>query len=595
MSRPETWSRHSYPLQTGPTEAAPRPPAAAPTSTPVAAPAPAPAPASASAPAPPVAPAPPASGIDEKSHVDPPKSNIKLPRHLRAVRDAHGFKPVGRNLIIALDGTGDKFDSDNSNIVHFVGCLKKDDASQVTYYQSGIGTYDGGGLSNGFNAAVDMAVGSGLGVHIRDAYHFLMQNYREGDKIILFGFSRGAYTARCLAGMLHKVGLLPAHNIAQIPFAYQFYKDDSPQGWSMSHDFKRTFCIDVCVYFIGVFDSVASVGFIPRKLPLSSTPTNKPTYFRHAMALDEHRAKFKTKRYQERDQIDQHSGWRTLAETRHWKQSKTSFNANGTPAPAANGPNPTRKMSKAEAREAKRAEELRRLDVLANPVEDTNVLEVWFTGCHADVGGGAVKNEIRHKLSQVPLRWMIRQCFDCNTGIVFHTHRLAEEGLDIHTLWPMYTSLSKPVVGPPPSLMEKFENGTIAPISHRSTTLKPVDDNDKNAALIHHLYTDDEKQTPVEEWVPEQVEDYFDALAPINDQLVQARGWWSLEFWPIKVRIQAPGSDEWVKKVRFNLGRYRPVQETEPNLHWTVQQRMHDKGYKPQVRMDRNAAWRVVV
>lgn len=97
-----------------------------------------------------------------------------------------------------------------------MSCLKKSSPDQVTYYQSGIGTYDGGGLSNGINAAMDMAVGSGLGVHIRDAYRFIMANYNEGDKISLFGFSRGAYTARCLAGMLHKVGLLPAGNQSQV-------------------------------------------------------------------------------------------------------------------------------------------------------------------------------------------------------------------------------------------------------------------------------------------------------------------------------------------------------------------------------------------
>lgn len=67
-----------------------------------------------------------------------------------------------------------------------------------------------------------MAVGASLGTHVREAYSFLMQNYREGDKICLLGFSRGAYTARALAGMLHKVGLLPAHNQAQIVFAYKW-------------------------------------------------------------------------------------------------------------------------------------------------------------------------------------------------------------------------------------------------------------------------------------------------------------------------------------------------------------------------------------
>jgi len=98
-----------------------------------------------------------------------------------------------------------------------------------------------------------MAVGSGLGVHIKDAYRFLMQNYREGDKICLLGFSRGAYTVRCLAGMLHKVGLLPASNGAQLNFAFDFYKDDSPNGWKMSAQFKRTFCTNVDVYFVGIW------------------------------------------------------------------------------------------------------------------------------------------------------------------------------------------------------------------------------------------------------------------------------------------------------------------------------------------------------
>jgi uncharacterized protein (DUF2235 family) len=123
-----------------------------------------------------------------------------LPKTIRAVLNSK--TPVeGRTLIICLDGTGDKFDSDNSNVVNFVACLKKDNPKQVTYYQSGIGTYDGSGMKDGFWASMDMAVGSGLGIHIKDAYRFLMQNYREGDRICLLGFSRGAYTVRCLAGM----------------------------------------------------------------------------------------------------------------------------------------------------------------------------------------------------------------------------------------------------------------------------------------------------------------------------------------------------------------------------------------------------------
>jgi uncharacterized protein (DUF2235 family) len=69
----------------------------------------------------------------------------------------------------------------------------------------------------------------------------------------------------------------------------------------MSAEFKKTFCTSVNVYFLGLWDCVASVGFIPRKLPFSKSPTNSIHYFRHAMALDEHRSKFKICQWQHQD------------------------------------------------------------------------------------------------------------------------------------------------------------------------------------------------------------------------------------------------------------------------------------------------------
>lgn len=86
-----------------------------------------------------------------KKSLDPQDSSEPAPQH-------------PRTIVICLDGTGDQYDDDNSNVVNFVSCLKKHwHAEQVTYYQSGIGTYDKGGLKNGIGAAMDMAVGSGLG------------------------------------------------------------------------------------------------------------------------------------------------------------------------------------------------------------------------------------------------------------------------------------------------------------------------------------------------------------------------------------------------------------------------------------------------
>jgi hypothetical protein len=89
---------------------------------------------------------------------EPVKQVPQTPTTIRAVTDSQSPKS-GRTLVICLDGTGDQFDNDNSNVVKLVACLKKDDPNQLTYYQSGIGTYNGrGGLQKGFSAGFDMAV-----------------------------------------------------------------------------------------------------------------------------------------------------------------------------------------------------------------------------------------------------------------------------------------------------------------------------------------------------------------------------------------------------------------------------------------------------
>ena len=119
-----------------------------------------------------------------------------------------------------------------------------------------------------------------------------------------------------LAGMIHKVGLLPVSNNQQIPFAYKMYTRADDLGWKQSNAFKEAFSIDVDIEFLGVWlvfiiflvlptkgslftllfvffrDTVNSVGLFPRRLPFTTSNTVVST-FRHAISLDEHRAKFK--------------------------------------------------------------------------------------------------------------------------------------------------------------------------------------------------------------------------------------------------------------------------------------------------------------
>ena len=547
-------------------------------------------------------------------HTEPPPASLEeskspLPGSVRALKDSRQSSRPGRTVVICLDGTGDRFDNDNSNVVHFVSCLRKHEPShQVTYYQSGIGTYDKGGLKSGFKAAMDMAVGSGLGIHIKDAYRFLMQNYRDGDRICLIGFSRGAYTVRCLAGMLHKVGLLPASNGAQVNFAYDFYKDDSPEGWKMSAEFKKTFCTNVNVYFVGLWDCVASVGFIPRKLPFSKSPTNSVHYFRHAMALDEHRSKFKVCQWQHqnpdiqrRNTIDQTPG----AQMRRGMKRSGILNCFGL----------KEKMTKAKSSTTRPDEKMKLSDdtshshgsgsASTSPQDKlesyfetldvtrkrhhkipTDALEVWFMGAHADVGGGAVANEERHKLSHVPLRWMLRQCFACDTGILFDTASLAEQGLDVHSLWPVYGPRTVPSFGPPPALMEIYESGKYPSLQLRSA-LHCIASSDSDEDTVRQSSGDPPHPSPPVKdnrnhqlaLLSESNEDHFDALSPINDQLVEAKGWWILELWPVKIRVLARGGEGWEKRVRLNMGRYRAVRHIEPNMHWTVRRMVEEGRY----------------
>lgn len=199
------------------------------------------------------------------------------------------------------------------------------------------------------------------------------------------------------------------------------------------------------------------------------------------------------------------------------------------------------------------------------------------------------------------IRWgrMIRQCFETNTGILFSTAALAETGIDIPTVWPTYLTPKKPVVGPSPTTVEKYESGSLPPIKRRSTALGVDRDAKKSDMLAEfsraHGYTEKQRRRLEAELLPEHVEDHFDAMAPINDQLVLAKGWWVLEAWPVKVRIQKRGTEEWEKVVRMNLGRYRAIREIEPQLHWTVQMRMNDKGYKVRNRVDREAIWQTAI
>ncbi|CAE6479853.1 unnamed protein product [Rhizoctonia solani] len=598
-----------------------------------------------------------------------------------------------RTLVLCFDGTGDQYDQDNSNIVQFIHLLHKDNPdNQMVYYQAGIGTTSKHFITPigvALSKAADMALAHGLQSHVTDGYEFLMQNYREGDKICLFGFSRGAYTARALAGMLHKVGLLPRANYQQVPFAYHMYQRDDEEGWEMSNGFKQAFSIDVEIHFMGLFDTVNSVGLIPRELPFAKS-NYVVRYFRHAVALDERRSKFKdnlwgrtsdhdaalaapprddyvSKRRRERlrrktmevRQLSLFDYGTAMVGTINGAVGSVTGSVGGVArvarairryttslidtirgAPIAPKENLSRKYRTSKgsgiyltqntpppidhAEKAHRPGRSRHFkppkDTVAHAIggkrvqrAETDVEEVWFAGAHTDVGGGSVKNGERYSLARISLRWMVRQCFKCDTGIMFHSNLLEDVGLSPETLWP------EVVPRPPPiTSLDQIPKANINPASEASHPLysryptmwdtnpslyqlrrgtlpgRPTRQHTQLSGKVEpyepyipihwrigHELRDfgPDAWEPREPFISEEVEDFKDALSPIYDQLAMNWWWWILEFLPVK-QVWRKKEKGWRRFFGINLGGPRVITHQKRkgvNVHRTVKIRMEAK------------------
>ncbi|THU82442.1 hypothetical protein K435DRAFT_734741 [Dendrothele bispora CBS 962.96] len=301
-----------------------------------------------------------------------------------------------RSLVVCIDGTANQFGMKNTNVVELYSRLIKDE-SQLTYYNSGIGTYVKDSWASPtywkqvLSHSIDMAIAWNFKRIVLSAYEWLSENYREGDRIFFFGFSRGAYQVRVLAGMIEKVGLLHKGNKDQIPFAYQLYlattqtnakqRSDiqdsilnknliNQKGMKNPEALRKAFKSalsrdDVKVHFVGAWDTVSSIGVVRGpSLPETTTGMKHVCYFRHALALDERRVKF-------------------LPEY-----------ANGGEGP---------------------------------PIGYNNVKEVWFAGSHSDIGGGNTLNTDLNKFGPA-LRWMTYEAISC--GLKMKAYRGEWEPLE---------------------------------------------------------------------------------------------------------------------------------------------------------------------
>lgn len=200
----------------------------------------------------------------------------------------------------------------STNVVKMYNCIcntgedeRKRPIPQVKVYDEGVGT------GYGFlDRIVSGATGRGLDKNIKDVYRFFMLNYQPGDRLFLFGFSRGAYTARSLAGFIRNCGILRPENMHVVNEAYALYRERnvySHPDSDLMKSFRRTYSHkenenDVTpIHFMGVWDTVGALG-IPlrlwqvrnrRKYSFHDVKLGSHVlHAYHALALDEKRRQF---------------------------------------------------------------------------------------------------------------------------------------------------------------------------------------------------------------------------------------------------------------------------------------------------------------
>lgn len=269
-----------------------------------------------------------------------------------------------KNIVICCDGTNNKLAGDVTNVVRLFQIAAKSD-QQVVFYDPGVGTMAAPDQKTWFgkrwSLLKGLAFGDGLDQNVFDAYKYLMGTYQPGDRVFLFGFSRGAFTIRVLAGVLRGVGLLHGGTENLLPYVWKHYRDirmlpedASPKERAAAAQhaeetdlLRRSFTRPCRVAFLGPWDTVGSVGMYNMNQAFPFTFENSAVeVVRHAVSLDERRAAFRS----------------------------NVFKADHSPV---------------------------------GPRHRPRVLNVWFSGVHSDVGGGYALGE--SGLAMLAFQWMVRE------------------------------------------------------------------------------------------------------------------------------------------------------------------------------------------
>lgn len=283
-----------------------------------------------------------------------------------------------KRLIVCCDGTWNTPEmicpTNVVKIAQAIPDVGNDQIPQIVFYDEGIGT------QNVLDKFAGGALGKGIDLNVQQAYRFLALNYKTGDEIYLFGFSRGAYTVRSLAGMIGHAGLLDRYQITEVKEAYELYRNNQSSETAECKSFRKinkSLVSDIT--FMGCWDTVEALG-LPNKIDF--------------IKIDE---AFKNRYRFINPKLGKHI--KRAAHAVAINETREEFNVTLM-----------KKHSTATARQ---------------------VTEEWFPGDHGSVGGGT-----NHKrpLSDVTLKWIMQQT-EKSTDLRFDMELAPYSLLEDHTVY----------------------------------------------------------------------------------------------------------------------------------------------------------------
>lgn len=307
-----------------------------------------------------------------------------------------------KNIVVCSDGTGNSGGKRRgTNVWRIFNAVDRyrEDRKQITYYDDGVGTHDVRLLR-----LLGGAFGVGLCRNICEAYEFLALNYEEGDKLFMFGFSRGAYTVRSLAGMICRCGLLKRDavlratrrtrrcDVKRVLHAYRS-ETTTPADASAEqiHECLRINDLPlrpVEIHFVGVWDTVDAVGVPFDELKACVDPVWRCVFKRRLWGFHDLRP---------------HPAIRHAYQALALDDERKTFHPLVWKVPNSNPHDPSGPGDSNESETSCVAGDDRKRE------GGQIVGQVWFAGAHSNVGGGYPKDS----LSLVPLLWMMHRAHEC--------------------------------------------------------------------------------------------------------------------------------------------------------------------------------------